>query len=140
MKKLLVLLICFSFVFISGCRFNITDTSATAILANSLAIEVGCLVKQSGDTETDRALRNVYTYAKTGEIPQDAVNQLNAQLAKHMDARPTLPAQITNLVALLGVNVDAETGDVIGISEVPPEVLKATARGYNSGFAICEVE
>jgi len=140
MKTTLIYLTCIAFVFIGGCRWNITDVNATAILGSSLAIEVGCEVKISGDNDLDRSLRNLYTYAATGEIPQDALDQLNVELSKHLDARPTLMLQLTNMAALLGAQVDLDTGELIGLSGVPPEVLSAVARGYNSGFNMCQVK
>lgn len=131
MKNLLVLVVLL--IFVSGCE----DDRIMQTLASMAATEVGCSIKQSGDEDTDRALRDLHKYAETGEIPQSALDLLNESLAKHMDARPTLPAQIANLATLLGAEVDPLSNKVIGVVDVSPEVLKAVGRGYVSGFDIC---
>ena len=137
MKRILLICLAMVLIFISiGCE----EDRLMATLASMAATEVGCTIKQSGDVDTDRALRDLHIYALTGEIPQDALDLLNERLAKHMDARPTLPAQITNLATLLGADVDPETNKIIGIVEVSPAVLAAVGRGYISGFNICEVK
>lgn len=137
MKRFTLIFLALILIFtVAGCK----ETNTMAILANMASIEVGCTVKQSGDLEVDRSLRNLHKYSVSGEIPQDAIDQLNTQLSKVMKSRPTLPAQISNLAAMLGANVDPETNKIIGVVEVPPEVLRAVAMGYNSGFNVCSAE
>ena len=137
MKRLIFIFLAIVMLFaLIGCK----EVDTMAILANMAAIEVGCTIKQSGDLGTDRALRDLHIYATTGEIPQDAIDLLNERLAKHMDERPTLPAQITNLAMLLGADVHPATNEIIGVVEVPPEVLAAVGRGYVSGFNACQVK
>ena len=138
MKKLLFALCVVLLVGCAGFQLN-SNPDVTAVLASSVAIEIGCSVQKHGDMELDRSLRNLYTYAKTGTIPQDALIQVNQQLSKLTD-RPTLGAQITNLGQLLGASYDTNLKQFVGIGAIPEKVLEATANGYNLGFGSCKGE
>jgi hypothetical protein len=143
MKNLLMLLVCTSVLL--GCSatkeffVGIDEDAAIIISSRILAREIGCEVKMSGDPELDRSLRNVYDLAATGELTQDAMNQLNEQLGKTFDNRPTLIANILDLTELVGVRFNPE-GQAIGLEEVSPKLFEAVSKGYVSGFGVCVEE
>ena len=138
MKNLLVLgLLVVMFGVIAGVDSCSNDT-ALAILASTGSVEIGCEVALSGDEGMDQALRDLHKYALTGEIPQSAIDELNDQLLKLGGTRPTLPVHISNLVLLLGGELDPVSGKLIGTIELSPRVLNAIATGYNSGFNQCK--
>ena len=142
---LLVLFVAFIMACLQGCSTareyfaGIDEDQAIVISSRILAREIGCEVKMSGDPELDRSLRNVYDLAATGELTQDAMNQLNEQLGKTFDNRPTLIANILDLTELVGVKFNPE-GQAIGLEEVSPKLFEAVSKGYVSGFGMCVEE
>lgn len=135
MKKILVFLLVGGLLF--GCSgFQITtDEHTTPVLARIAARNVGCEVAKLGDPEIDRSLRNIYDLVKTGELSQDAINQLNELSAKYTEDHPTLVADVLDLVSLFGVQFDQM--DQAEQIQIPIEVMDAVAVGYVQGYDLC---
>jgi len=116
---------------------GIDEDAAIVISSRILAREIGYEVCNTGDADLDRSLRNVYDLAKSGELSQDAMNQLNEQIGKKFENRPTLLPNIMDLMELVGVKFNSE-GQAIGLGEVSPKLFGAVANGYLSGFGMCK--
>ena len=134
MKKLMVLIVLFVMMGCSGWQIT-TDEHTTPILVKITSRNVGCAVAKTGDLEIDRGLRNIYTLVETGEVPVDAIKQLNELSQKYTDDYPTLVVDLLDLVSLFGIQFN--TMDEAQKVEIPPEILKAVADGYVSGFDLC---
>lgn len=136
MKTTIFVLICV--VFLTGCmKFGIREgDQSVPILVKMSAREIGCEVATINDPEIDRAVRNVYKLAKTGELTQDGIDQLTDLVSERVSSRPTLIANIADLVALVGVHFDAG-GYPTDLNVVPPEVFTAAETGYLSGIRLC---
>jgi hypothetical protein len=119
------------------------DDVRTEILINMAAIEIGCQIKKSGNSDLDKAFRDFYEYAKTGEIPQEVIDRLNKRLAEALKGNETLALQIPNMLKLAGLSMplgeDSQVNvGLIDFSTVPPGQINAAVSGYNSGYEICE--
>lgn len=110
------------------------DPRITAALAEIAAREIGCEVAKS--PELDRAVRNLYTLAKTGEISQDAMNQVAEQAGKYVTDRPTLVPNIMSLMKLVGLQFDTN-GVMTGVGAIDPMIYDAVEAGYVSGSRMC---
>ena len=138
MKKLFLFFLMLGFLFTTaGCGIlsldRIDGVRTTAILAEITAREIGYTIAETEDPEIDRAIRNVYTLGKTGELSQDAMDQITDLIAKKMPTRPTLPQNIMSLLQLVGVRFNAD-GQAFGLDKIPPEIYVAVERGYLSGI------
>jgi hypothetical protein len=124
-------------MFLAGCGgvgLNIDDSDSTRILAGIAARNIGCEVKRSGEAEVDRTLRNIYLSVRAGEPTTDALVQL-AQLTK---GRPTLAADVADLLALVGLKLNSK-GETV-ISYVPVAIFEQIEKSYVQGYALCQGE
>ena len=143
MKQIMLSVLLMLAVMLTGCAqtqeffAGIDEDQAIIISSRILSREIGYEVCLSGDAELDRSLRNVYDLAASGELTQDAINQLNEQFSKTFDNRPTLIANVLDLTELIGVRFNPE-GEAIGLENVSPKLLEAVAKGYVSGFGMCQ--
>jgi hypothetical protein len=132
---------------IAGCAgVDITtdNTHATLVLVNITAREVGCEIASISDPEAsaeiDRAMRNVYDLAATGELSEDAIAQLNLVLWEHGIDRPTLLPNLISLMSLIDVDFNNEETVLDELRVLSPEYLDSIARGYVSGFNLCNMK
>ena len=136
MRKLLFLIVS-SIVFVGCNGASMLDENTLPILAGITSREIGCAVANTGDVELDRTLRNIYTTIKSGEIPEDAIKQLEQLSEEHIGDHPTLVANVLDLVRLFGIKIDEDTLEKV---HVTPEVLQNVADGYLGGFDTCQKE
>lgn len=108
---------------------DVNSIAVTKALVSIAARNIGYEVAKIGDAKMDRSIRNAYMLAKTGELTDDAILQLSEELKQ----RPTLAADVADLVNLLGVSFDVD-GDVIDIEQFPPEIYEAIERSYIQGI------
>jgi len=140
MKKLIPIFCLFIIPTIAGCglKWSLSDPGdvrTTAVLAGIAAYEIGYTVGQIEDPEVDRAIRNVYKLAKTGELTKDGINQVTDLLTKKIPDRPTLPRNIMKLLELVGLNFDID-GNPIGLDQIPAEVFQAVETEYIAGIEL----
>ena len=140
-QRLFLIILAIAFLF--GCAAvkeyvaGIDEDAAIIISSRITAREIGCEVAFSENPEIDRALRNIYKLAESGELSQDAMDQLNDALSEHIGKRPTLIPNIIDLMELIGVRFN-ETGVAIGLGDVSPKLFEAVSKGYVSGFKTCQ--
>jgi len=116
---------------------GIDEDQAIIISSRITAREIGCETAFSENPEIDRALRNIYDLAASGELSQDAMDQLNDAISAHIGNRPTLVPNIIDLMELVGVHFN-DQGQAIGLEDVSPKLFDAVAKGYVSGFDTCQ--
>jgi hypothetical protein len=137
MKQLVMVLLTITLLFgCSGLSIDPGNDLATRILVKIAVREIACEIKISGDTELNRTLVNLYETAKTGELSPDAL----AQLSELVVDRPTLALAVADLIALLGIQIDQDSGIVTGLSNISPEMYKAIEDGYSQGYSVCQTE
>jgi hypothetical protein len=144
--KILHILLVAGLCILAGCAgFDITtdNTHATLVLVNITAREVGCEVASMPDPEAsaeiDRALRNFYDLAQTGELSEDAIAQLNEVLGKYAVDRPTLIPNLIALMGLIDIDYNAEETALDELRVIAPEYFDAISGGYVSGFNLCQI-
>jgi regulator of protease activity HflC (stomatin/prohibitin superfamily) len=132
-------------LFIFGCQnFQIVteNENATVVLTKITAREIGCEVALIADAEisgqVDRSLRNFYILVKTGEVTEDAKNQLNETLRAYVVDRPTLVDNVMDLMELVDIQY---TGNQIPeeVKEIMPKLFEAVEKGYIGGFSRCVI-
>ena len=87
-----------------------------------------------GDPAIVRTIENLYTSLKTGTVSEDALSQLSELTT----SRPTLAADIVDLIALLGVQFDVESSKVLDIGEITPELFAAIEKAWGQGIVMCK--
>ena len=137
MSKIMSLFMVVLFLFVGCAGMEITtDGHTTSILAKIAARNVGCAVANTGDLGIDRGLRNIYSLVETGEVSDDAIKQLNELSQRYTKDYPTLVVDLLDLVSLFGVRFNP-VGEAEQI-KIPPEIMDAVAKGYVSGYDLCE--
>jgi hypothetical protein len=141
MKILRILLIAVLGIGLVGCAgIDITtdNTHAVLVILEITASEAGCEVAKIPDPAADRALRNFYILARTGELSNDAIRQLNETLSEYTVDRPTLIPNLIRLMSLVDVDFNAEETVLDELRVIAPEYFDAIERGYLSGFDLCQ--
>ena len=112
MKRIALVLLAITFT-ISGCaglQIGGDSSTATQVLVSIATRNIACELS-AGDPEVVRTLENLYTSLRTGTLSDDAL----AQLSELTTDRPTLAADIGDLISLLGVTIDPSSNAVIGL-------------------------
>ena len=141
MKKLkwLIVIVMMAMFFIPvGCGnfgMQLPHERVQVALVKTVARQIGCEVAKL-DPRIDRSLRNIYMLAKTGKLTEDGLAQINELIGQALPGRPTLAADLTDLLSLAGVEF-GPAGKAIGLDHVPPGVFEAVETGYISGFELC---
>jgi len=136
-KKKVVALLLVAALALTGCaggmglKFGDSDVRTRALVSIATR-NVSCQLA-SGDPEVVRTLQNLYTSLKTGTISEDAL----AQLSELTLDRPTLAADIQDLIGLLGVSFDAGTGTVLGLEGLDEAMFKTIESAWNQGLSMC---
>ena len=134
MKQVLPILLIVSLT-ITGCfSLDAKDGASTQALASIAVRNISCEVAMSADAELIRTLTNIYESIKSGALSDDAM----AQLSDLVVDRPTLAADISDIILLMGVSIDLDTGGVSGISEISPELWATIERAWGQGQAMCK--
>ena len=135
MKRIMFALLAITFA-ITGCsglQFGGDNEVATQVLISIATRNIACEVAKMDDPEIVRTIENLYTSLKTGTVSEDAL----AQLSELTTSRPTLAADIVDLIALLGVQFDVESSKVLGIGEISPELFSAIEKAWGQGIVMC---
>ena len=124
----------------AGIDITTDNTHAVLVMIEIVASEAGCEVAKIPNPEADRALRNFFILARTGELSEDAIKQLNNTLAEYTLDRPTLIPNLIRLMSLIDVDFNAEETALDELRVIAPEYFDAIERGYLSGFGLCGIE
>ena len=132
MKSIIAVLL--AALFFTGCMFstNVEDDQTSRVLVSIAVRNISCEVAMSADDELIRTLTNLYDSVKAGELSEDALAQLSDLTAD----RPTLAADISDLILLIGVKIDGSS--VIGIEGISPELWETIEKAWNQGQRMCE--
>ena len=117
----------------SGFQIGGDNTVATQVLVSIATRNIACEVAKIDDPEVVRTIENLYISLKSGTVSEDAL----AQLSELTTSRPTLAADIVDLITLLGVKFDAESNKVLGVGEITPELFAAIEKAWGQGITMC---
>ena len=134
MKRIALVLLAITFT-ISGCaglQFGGDSSTATQVLVSIATRNIACELS-AGDPEVVRTLENLYTSLKTGTLSDDAL----AQLSQLTTDRPTLAADIGDLISLLGVTIDPTSNAVIGLDMLDEAMFNAIEKAWRQGIVMC---
>jgi len=134
MKRIALVLLAITFT-ISGCaglQFGGDNSTATQVLVSIATRNIACELS-AGDPETVRTLENLYTSLKTGTLSDDALSQLSELTT----SRPTLAADIGDLISLLGVTIDPTSNAVIGLDMLDEAMFNAIEKAWRQGIVMC---
>ena len=133
MKRIMLVLL--AIVLLAGCsgiQLGGSSDVATQVLVSIATRNIACSLS-TGDPEVVRSLENIYTSMKTGTLSPDAL----AQLSDLTLDRPTLAADVQDLVLLLGVRIDPINNDVLGLDMLNAEMFTAIERAWSQGIVMC---
>jgi len=118
----------------SGFQIGGDNTATTQVLVSIATRNIACEVAKIDDPEVVRTIENLYISLKSGTVSEDAL----AQLSELTTSRPTLAADIVDLITLLGVKFDAESNKVLGVGEITPELFAAIEKAWGQGITMCK--
>ncbi len=133
MKRIALVLL--AIVMLAGCsglQIGGDNSTATQVLVSIATRNIACELS-AGDPEVVRTLENLYVSLKTGSLSDDAL----AQLAELTTSRPTLAADIGDLISLLGVTIDPSSNAVIGLDMLDEEMFNAIEKSWRQGIVMC---
>ena len=133
MKRIALVLL--AIVMLAGCsglQIGGDNSTATQVLVSIATRNIACELS-AGDPEVVRTLENLYSSLKTGTLSDDAL----AQLAELTTSRPTLAADIGDLISLLGVTIDPTSNAVIGLDMLDEEMFNAIEKAWRQGIVMC---
>ena len=133
MKRITVGLL--AIVFLAGCsgiQLGGSSDVATQVLVSIATRNIACSLS-TGDPEVVRSLENIYASMKTGTLSDDAL----AQLSELTMDRPTLAADVQDLIMLLGVRIDPTNNSVLGLDMMNEAMFTAVERAWNQGIVMC---
>ena len=134
MRRILLMTVLFIVSVSIGCNgININENDQTSQVLVSIAVRnISCQIAIEDDPELIKTLENLYVSVKEGTISDD----LLAQLSEITTDRPTLAADIGDLILLLGVRIEGES--VLGISGISDELWLTIEKAWNQGQAMCK--
>ena len=133
MKRIMLVLLAIALLFgCSGIQLGGSSDVATQVLVSIATRNIACELS-AGDPEVVRTLENLYTSMKTGTLSDDAL----AQLSELTMDRPTLAADVQDLIMLLGVRIDPTNNDVLGLDMMNEAMFTAVERAWNQGIVMC---
>jgi hypothetical protein len=116
----------------SGIQLGGSSDVATQVLVSIATRNIACSLS-TGDPNVIRSLENIYVSMKTGTLSDDAL----AQLSELTMDRPTLAADVQDLIILLGVRIDPLNNDVLGLDMMNVEMFTTIERAWNQGIVMC---
>ena len=119
----------------AGLQFGGDNSVATQVLVSIATRNIACEIATMDDPEVVRTIVNLYESLKSGTVSDDALAQLSDLTA----SRPTLGADIIDLIALLGVQFDAGSGLVSGVEGLDPVLFETVEKAWNQGMSMCRV-
>ena len=133
MRNIFLVLVLSLLVGCAGIQLGGDNTVATQVLASIATRNIACEVAKMDDPEIVRTIENLYESLKTGTVSADAL----AQLSELTTDRPTLAADIVDLITLLGVQFDTGTGLVEGVEGLDPELFATIEKAWGQGITMC---
>jgi len=133
MKRIALVLL--AIVMLAGCsglQIGGDNSTATQVLVSIATRNIACELS-AGDPEVVRTLENLYVSLKTGSLSDDAL----AQLAELTTSRPTLAADIGDLISLLGVTIDPSSNAVLGLEMLDEAMFAAIEKSWRQGIVMC---
>ena len=133
MKRITVILL--AIVLLAGCsgiQLGGSSDVATQVLVSIATRNIACSLS-TGDPDVIRSLENIYTSMKTGTLSDDAL----AQLSELTLDRPTLAADVQDLIMLLGVRIDPINNNVLGLDMMNEAMFTAVERAWSQGISMC---
>jgi len=133
MKRIMLVLL--AIVMLAGCsglQIGGDNSTATQVLVSIATRNIACELS-AGDPEVVRTLENLYVSLKTGSLSDDAL----AQLAELTTSRPTLAADIGDLISLLGVTIDPSSNAVLGLEMLDEAMFAAIEKSWRQGIVMC---
>ena len=133
MKRIMLVLL--AIVMLAGCsglQIGGDNSTATQVLVSIATRNIACELS-AGDPEVVRTLENLYTSLKTGTLSDDAL----AQLSELTTDRPTLAADIGDLISLLGVTIDPSSNAVLGLDMLDEAMFAAIEKSWRQGIVMC---
>jgi len=133
MKKIMLVLLAIALLAgCSGLQIGGDNSTATQVLVSIATRNIACELS-AGDPEVVRTLENLYVSLKTGSLSDDAL----AQLAELTTSRPTLAADIGDLISLLGVTIDPSSNAVLGLEMLDEAMFAAIEKSWRQGIVMC---
>ena len=132
MKKILLVTVLIILTGCSGIQLGGSSDVATQVLVSIATRNIACSLS-TGDPEVVRSLENIYASMKTGTLSDDAL----AQLSELTMDRPTLAADVQDLIMLLGVRIDPTNNSVLGLDMMNEAMFTAVERAWNQGIVMC---
>ena len=133
MKRIFLVLL--AIVMLAGCsglQIGGDNSAATQVLVSIATRNIACELS-AGDPEVVRTLENLYTSLRTGTLSDDAL----AQLSELTTSRPTLAADIGDLIMLLGVSIDPDSNAVLGLDMLDEAMFNTIEKAWNQGIVMC---
>jgi len=133
MKRIMLVLL--AIVMLAGCsglQIGGDNSTATQVLVSIATRNIACELS-AGDPEVVRTLENLYTSLRTGTLSDDAL----AQLSELTTSRPTLAADIGDLIMLLGVSIDPDSNAVLGLDMLDEAMFNTIEKAWNQGIVMC---
>ena len=133
MKRIALVLL--AIVMLAGCsglQIGGDNSTATQVLVSIATRNIACELA-AGDPEVVRTLENLYVSLKTGSLSDDAL----AQLSELTTYRPTLAADIGDLISLLGVTIDPSSNAVLGLDMLDEAMFAAIEKSWRQGIVMC---
>ena len=133
MKRIALVLL--AIVMLAGCsglQIGGDNSTATQVLVSIATRNIACELS-AGDPEVVRTLENLYVSLKTGSLSDDAL----AQLSELTTDRPTLAADIGDLISLLGVTIDPSSNAVLGLEMLDEAMFAAIEKSWRQGIVMC---
>ena len=133
MKRIFLVLL--AIVMLAGCsglQIGGDNSTATQVLVSIATRNIACELS-AGDPEVVRTLENLYTSLRTGTLSDDAL----AQLSELTTSRPTLAADIGDLIMLLGVSIDPDSNAVLGLDMLDEAMFNTIEKAWNQGIVMC---
>ena len=116
----------------AGLQLSGDNSPTTRGLVSIATRNIACELS-AGDPEVVRTLENLYTSLRTGTLSDDAL----AQLSQLTTDRPTLAADIGDLIMLLGVSIDPTSNAVLGLEMLDEEMYKTIEKAWNQDIVMC---
>ena len=112
---------------ITGCAVTSQNQALVSIAVRNISCDV------APGSSLDISIRTIWESVKLGSLTEYALSQM----MKLTTDRPTLAADLIDLVGLMGVSFDPTTGEVFGIETISPKMFAAIEKAYGQGQRMC---
>jgi hypothetical protein len=130
MKKLPILLTLFVFLFAGCAGQSINKQQAELLGIKMAAFNLGFYVGKSKTDTDDKAIRDGYELAKTGQFSPQSMNDAMLLLKGQ---NPQVAANCMFALEAMGAMMTADKS-IIDLSKIPPEAWTAAEQSYTMGY------